>query len=51
MIKNHINISLCRNFKIDDVNVNINFMPSVIEVFGSTEEIARINNFEFGKNL
>lgn len=51
MIKNHINISLCRNFKIDDVNVRINFMPSVIEVFGSNQEIAQINNFEVDKNL
>ena len=43
MTSNHVNKSLLGNYKINDVDVDIYFMPRVIEAFASQQEVQIVN--------
>ena len=51
MTSNHVNTSLLGNYKINDVEVEINFTPRVIEVLASNDEINVINNLKIGEKF
>jgi len=51
MTSNYVNTSLLGNYKINDVEVEINFTPRVIEVLASNDEINVINNLKIGEKF
>ena len=51
MTSNHVNKSLLGNYKINDVDVDIYFMPRVIEVFASKQEVQIVNKVNYGEKF
>jgi len=51
MTSNHVNKSLLGNYKINDVDVDIYFMPRVIEAFASQQEVQIVNKVKYGEKF
>jgi len=51
MTINHVNKSLLGNYKINDVDVDIYFMPRVIEAFASNQEVQIVNKVKYGEEF
>ena len=51
MTSNHVNKSLLGNYKINDFDVDIYFMPRVIEAFASQQEVQIINKVKYGEKF
>ena len=51
MTSNHVNKSLLGNYKINDVDVDIYFMPRVIEAFASKQEVQIVNKVKYGEEF
>ena len=51
MTSNHVNKSLLGNYKINDVDVDIYFMPRVIEAFASKQEVQIVNKVNYGEKF
>ena len=51
MTSNHVNKSLLGNYKINDVDVDIYFMPRVIEAFASQQEVQIVNKVKYGEEF
>ena len=51
MTSNHVNKSLLGNYKINDVDVDIYFMPRVIEAFASQQEVQIVNKVKYSEKF
>ncbi len=51
MTSNHVNTSLVGNYKINEVDIDIYFIPRVIEAFASNDEISLINKLKIGETF
>ena len=51
MTSNHVNKSLLGNYKINDFDVDIYFMPRVIGAFASKHEVQIVNKVKYGEEF